>query len=210
VAYEYIVRHSAQVGRDASQDEPDETMVVQGGDDQLPQLGRQASLRRHCNNRGGGPTPGETSDSGLLAGMEVPLWSVCARNARDELFHGSGEASAVSWLWGRSRGRFCCSSSRVEGSSRSGVWRSHAQHSRRRSMAPGSGGDYGQRAVVFWDPALLRAGRTQRRAIKRIKHRIVRPWQGRPLERVAVATGPRSADRGRLSIGQTALKHAPR
>jgi hypothetical protein len=77
VAYEHIVRHSAQVLRDASQDEPDETMVVQGGDDQLPQLGRQASLRRHCNNRGGGPTPGETSDSGLLAGMEVPLWSVC-------------------------------------------------------------------------------------------------------------------------------------
>jgi hypothetical protein len=83
VSYEYIIRHSAQVGRDASQDEPDETMVVQGGDDQLPQLGRQASLRRHCNNnRGGGPTPGETSDSGLLAGMEVPLWSSCARNAR--------------------------------------------------------------------------------------------------------------------------------
>jgi hypothetical protein len=51
VAYEHIVRHSAQVLRDASQDEPDETMVVQGGDDQLPQLGRQASLRRHCNTR---------------------------------------------------------------------------------------------------------------------------------------------------------------
>jgi hypothetical protein len=139
----------------------------------------------------------------------------CARNARDELFHGSGEASAVSWLWGRSRGRYR-RSFRVEGA-RGLESGGRTLNTRRlggctrgdapRLQAPG---DYGQRAVVFWDPALLRAGRTQRRAIKRTKHRIVRPWQGRPFRRVAVATEPHSADRGRLSSGQTALKHAPR
>jgi hypothetical protein len=108
------------------------------------------------------PTPGETSDSGLPAGIEVPLWGLSAGNARDELFHASGEASAVSW----SRGRYCAAAV-LGASSRSGVWRLHTTMSRRRPKAPGSGGQ----RVVFWDPALLRACRTQRRAIKRSVHR---------------------------------------
>jgi hypothetical protein len=100
MAREHILGDGAQVGRCASQDEPDETMVVQGGDDQLPEFWRQ-SLGRHRNNRGVRSDTGRNKRLGAArshGGSTLVLR--CQECARDELFHASGEASAVSCLVG--------------------------------------------------------------------------------------------------------------